>query len=215
MWPKRKNPQPRNNPARGRKTGGLPTGEARARDTELHMTLSAAGISMRATGQTIHLRWREGHETSRELAPLLEQIAAGRPRAASVDEFVARIIRSETDTVARGLSLADLYRGAFLHLDAKRGGEWGSFSFDLARYLVVGGAGKYLRLPAYKVREIDDDIQTILAAPPVWPRRGIRICFAQLKPALEFCAVVCGMVRAKIYPRRGLSRGDTIRSATA
>ena len=162
MWPKRKNPQPRNNPARGRKNWGLPIGEAKALEAELHMTLSAAGISMRATGQTIHLRWREGHETSRELAPLLEQIATGRPRAASVDEFVARIIRSETDTAARGLSLADLYRGAFLHLDAKRGGEWGSFSFDLARYLVVGGAGKYLRLPAYKVREIDEDIQTIL-----------------------------------------------------
>lgn len=162
MWPKRRNPQLKNLPARGRKNWGLPAGEAKALEAELFTTFSAAGISIRATGQKIHLRWREGHETSREISPLLEKIAAGEPRAASVDEFVAKIIRSETDTVARGLSLAELYRGAFLHLDAKRGGEWGSYSFDLARYLVVGSTGSYLRLPAFKVREIDDDIQTIL-----------------------------------------------------
>lgn len=162
MWPKRINPKPRFMPARGRKNWGLPAAQAKALEIELETTFSTAGISMQLTGRKVHLRWREGHETSRELAPLLEDIADGAALSASVDEFVAKIIRYETETVARGLTLSQLYRGAFMHLDAKRGGEWGSFSLDLARYLVVGGTGSYLRLPAYEVRKIDDDIQTIV-----------------------------------------------------
>lgn len=162
MWPKRLNPKPKFTSARGRKHWGLPAGQAKDLEAELETTLGVAGIGMQTTGRKIHLRWREGHETSRDLAPLLEKISAGAPVQSTVDVFVSNIIRTETDTVARGLSLSELYRGAYLHLDAKRGGEWGSFSFDLARYLVVGNAGSYLRLPAHVVRDIDDDIPTIL-----------------------------------------------------
>ncbi|MDK4236111.1 hypothetical protein QPX09_00730 [Corynebacterium pseudodiphtheriticum] len=98
-------------PARGKKNWGLPVAQAKALEIELETTFSTAGISMQLTGRKIHLRWREGHETSRELAPLLEDIADGAALSASVDEFVAKIIRYETETVARGLTLSQLYRG--------------------------------------------------------------------------------------------------------